>query len=40
MKEGKKKDFERINLYLDAALYRELKQKADEAFLPLATWAR
>jgi hypothetical protein len=40
MVKKKKKEFERINLYLDVSLYNTLKQNADKAFLPIATWTR
>jgi len=40
MKKIKKKTFERINLYVDSKLYIELKQNAEDTFLPLATYTR
>jgi hypothetical protein len=40
MKNIKKKTSERLNLYLDLKIYNELKQKSEEAFLPLATLTR
>ena len=36
----KKKGIKRINLWVDAELYNQIKSKADEAFLKIATYTR
>jgi hypothetical protein len=36
----KKKGIKRINLWIDVALYSQLKQQADGAFLKIATYTR
>lgn len=40
MKNIKKKPFKRLNLYMNSDLYNEVKQKAEDAYLPIATWTR
>ena len=36
----KKKGIKRINLWVDEDLYKQIKGKADEAFLQIATYTR
>lgn len=36
----KKKGIKRINLWIEAALYSQIKQQADDAFLKIATYTR
>jgi hypothetical protein len=36
----KKKDFRRINIWADPALYQQLKELADKSFLKIATFNR
>ena len=36
----KKKGIKRINLWVDEDLYKQIKGKADEAFLKIATYTR
>ena len=36
----KKKRIKRINLWVDDELYTQIKRKADEAFLRIATYTR
>lgn len=40
MKKSRRKEFKRINLFVEISLYNMIKQKAEEAYLPIATWAR
>ena len=35
-----KKDFMRISLWVDPTLYNEIKKKADESYLRIATFTR
>jgi len=36
----RKKDFKRINLWVDPVLYNQIKKKADESYLRVATYTR
>ena len=36
----KKKDFKRINIWTDPALYQKLKEQADKSYLRLSTFTR
>ena len=38
--EMKKKGIKRINLWVDAELYTQIKSKSEEAFLKIATYTR
>lgn len=35
-----KKDFKRINIWVDPVLYQHLKEQADKSFLKIATFTR
>lgn len=36
----RKKEFKRINLRVDPALYKEIEEKASESYLKIATYTR
>lgn len=36
----RKKDFKRINIWADAALYQQLKEQADKSYLKIAIYTR
>ena len=36
----RKKDFKRINIWTDPALYQQLKEQADKSYLRMSTFTR
>ncbi len=36
----KRKDFRRINIWVDSTLYEQISKKAEESYLKIATYAR
>ena len=36
----KRKDFKRINIWVDPILYDQIRKKSDEAYLKIATFTR
>jgi len=36
----KKKEFKRINIWVDPALYNQIEKKASESYLKIATYTR
>ena len=36
----KRKDYRRINIWVDSTLYEQISKKAEESYLKIATYAR